>query len=67
MNTFTQTTTTSNALTPQHLLSQIRSTSPQQLASAGIVAAEVIGFFTVGEMIGRFKIVGYHGDKPEHY
>jgi len=33
----------------------------QQLVSAGIVAAEVIGFFTIGEMIGRFKVIGYRG------
>jgi F-type H+-transporting ATPase subunit g len=34
--------------------------------SIGVVAAEVIGFFSVGEIIGRFKLVGYrakeHGD-----
>ncbi|KAI5303067.1 hypothetical protein KEM55_000733, partial [Ascosphaera atra] len=33
-----------------------------QWAGVGIVAAEVIGFFSVGEMIGRRKIVGYHGE-----
>lgn len=36
--------------------------SNTQLAAAGVVAAECLGFFTVGEMIGRFKIVGYHGE-----
>ncbi|KAF6805202.1 mitochondrial f1f0-atp synthase [Colletotrichum musicola] len=32
------------------------------LAAGAVVAAECLGFFTVGEMIGRFKIVGYHGE-----
>jgi F-type H+-transporting ATPase subunit g len=33
-----------------------------QLISAGIISAEVLGFFTIGEMIGKMKIVGYRGD-----
>ena len=37
----------------------------QQLVSAGVVGAEVLGFFTVGEMIGKMKLVGYRGD-TEH-
>ncbi|KAF6820703.1 mitochondrial f1f0-atp synthase [Colletotrichum sojae] len=32
------------------------------LAAGAVVTAECLGFFTVGEMIGRFKIVGYHGE-----
>ena len=38
----------------------------KQLASAGVIGAEVLGFFTVGEMIGRFKLVGYKVDKEHH-
>ena len=30
--------------------------------TGGVVLAELLGFFTVGEIIGRVKIVGYHGD-----
>jgi F-type H+-transporting ATPase subunit g len=26
-----------------------------------------LGFFTVGEMIGRFKLVGYRGDTGAHH
>ena len=37
------------------------------LAAAGIVTAETIGFFCVGEMIGRFKVVGYRGGQSEHH
>ncbi|KAH3907245.1 hypothetical protein HBI56_183800 [Parastagonospora nodorum] len=44
---------------PQHLLAQVRGMSNAQWASIGVVAAEVIGFFSVGEIIGRFKLVGY--------
>ena len=40
----------------------IRGVSNAPLAAAGVVAAECLGFFTVGEMIGRFKLVGYHGE-----
>jgi F-type H+-transporting ATPase subunit g len=40
--------------------------SSAQWLSVGVVAAEVIGFFTVGEIIGRFKVVGYH-PAPEHH
>jgi hypothetical protein len=45
--------------TPQNLLAQVRGMSNAQWASIGVVAAEVIGFFSVGEIIGRFKLVGY--------
>ncbi|KIX07380.1 uncharacterized protein Z518_02033 [Rhinocladiella mackenziei CBS 650.93] len=43
----------------------IRNLNTKQLATAGIVFAEILGFFTVGEMVGRMKIVGYHGE-PQH-
>ena len=32
------------------------------MVTGGVVLAELLGFFTIGEMIGRVKIVGYHGD-----
>lgn len=46
---------------PQTLVNRVRSMDSATMVSAGIVAAEAIGFFCVGEMIGRFKIVGYRG------
>lgn len=51
------------------ILSQIRNANRQQLISAGIIGAEILGFFTVGEMIGKMKIVGYHGEvvHDEHH
>jgi F-type H+-transporting ATPase subunit g len=39
----------------------------EQIAYAAVILAEVLGFFTVGEMIGRFKLVGYRGDKEGHH
>ncbi|KAF2753168.1 mitochondrial F1F0-ATP synthase-like protein g subunit [Pseudovirgaria hyperparasitica] len=48
---------------PSNILGQIRSMSHAQYASAGVIAAEVIGFFTIGEIIGRMKLVGYRGGK----
>ncbi|KAK4658519.1 ATP synthase subunit G atp20 [Podospora pseudocomata] len=45
------------SLNPQ----QVRNLSRTQVAAGGVLVAELLGFFTVGEMIGRLKIVGYHG------
>lgn len=49
------------------MLQQIRNINQQQLVAGGIIAAECLGFFTVGEMIGRFKLVGYRGDTGAHH
>lgn len=49
------------------LLQQARNVNRAQLAAGGVVAAEVLGFFTVGEMIGRMKVVGYHGEPAAHH
>lgn len=58
-------------LNPNTLINRIRNADNQQMVNAGIVTAEVIGFFTVGEMIGRMKIVGYrtsgHAHGGEHH
>lgn len=62
MSMFTKTTTESGAMSPEGILSRIRNVNRQELISAAIITAEVLGFFTVGEMIGRLKLVGYHGD-----
>ncbi|CAI7676601.1 Mitochondrial F1F0-ATP synthase g subunit [Penicillium manginii] len=51
---------------PQNFLARVRNASPKEMALAGVTAAEVIGFFTVGEIIGRFNLVGYRGE-PEHH
>ncbi|TGO45190.1 hypothetical protein BCON_0414g00050 [Botryotinia convoluta] len=57
----------SNKVTPTGLLEQIRNISTAQMVSGGVIVAEVLGFFTVGEMIGRMKLVGYRGDTGAHH
>lgn len=51
---------------PESILSRIRNLNRQQMVTAGVVGAEVLGFFTVGEMLGRMKLVGYTGDQEHH-
>ncbi|RYO82294.1 hypothetical protein DL766_000671 [Monosporascus sp. MC13-8B] len=46
------------------LLQAARNINKAQVIAGGVLAAECLGFFTVGEMIGRFKIIGYHGENP---
>ena len=45
------------------MMSRIRSVDRQQMIDASVIGAELLGFFTVGQMIGRMKLVGYHSDK----
>ncbi|MCJ1418574.1 hypothetical protein MMC32_004922 [Xylographa parallela] len=59
-------TPSSSAFTPEAILSRIRNMDRTQLVSAGVLTAEVLGFFTVGEMVGRLKLVGYNGDVHHH-
>ncbi|KAK3177627.1 ATP synthase subunit G atp20 [Lecanicillium sp. MT-2017a] len=51
---------------PQTLLQSVRNIGTTQLVAGGVVAAECLGFFTVGEMIGRFKLIGYSGEAAHH-
>jgi F-type H+-transporting ATPase subunit g len=57
--------TASNA-NPSSIFSSFRNLSAGQLAAGGVIAAETLGFFTVGEMIGRMKLIGYHGETAHH-
>jgi F-type H+-transporting ATPase subunit g len=57
----------STAGSSRNVIATLRNLNAQQLAAAGIITAEVIGFFTVGEMLGRFKVVGYRSDAPAHH
>ena len=52
---------------PQSFLTRLRNFDGETLTTAGIVTAETIGFFTIGEMLGRLKIVGYRGGHSEHH
>lgn len=49
-----------------NILSRVRNASPKEIALIGVTAAEVIGFFTVGEIIGRMNLVGYRGEPAHH-
>jgi F-type H+-transporting ATPase subunit g len=48
------------ALNPFRVL---RGVSYQQLATIGVVFAEILGFFTIGEIIGKFKVIGYRSSE----
>ena len=61
-----KTTDTASSMSPESLLNRVRNMSTQQMVAAGVVGAEVLGFFTVGEMIGRMKLVGYRGGVAPH-
>ncbi|KAI2783636.1 GroES-like protein [Daldinia loculata] len=53
---------------PATIIQQARNISRAQLITTGVLLAECLGFFTIGEMIGRFKIIGYHGgSQAEHH
>lgn len=47
-------------------LQQARNIRINQVASGAVVFAEVLGFFTVGEILGRRKLVGYQGQTAHH-
>ncbi|USW53410.1 Putative ATP synthase, F0 complex, subunit G [Septoria linicola] len=53
---------------PQSFLERLRNLDSATLTQVGIVSAETIGFFSIGEMIGRFKIIGYRSNAAhEHH
>ncbi|TKA70359.1 hypothetical protein B0A55_08507 [Friedmanniomyces simplex] len=52
---------------PEALMTRLRNFDSGALASVGVIAAEVLGFFTVGEMLGRFKIIGYRSEQGAHH
>ncbi|KAL8409093.1 hypothetical protein RB594_007512 [Gaeumannomyces avenae] len=54
--------TISARVPPSNPMQAVRGLSNAQLAAGGVLVAELLGFFTVGEIIGRFKLIGYHGD-----
>ncbi|CAL3971148.1 hypothetical protein PZA11_007476 [Diplocarpon coronariae] len=48
------------------ILSRVRNVERAQVYRGAVITAEVAGFFTVGEIIGRQKIVGYRGETAHH-
>ena len=51
-----------SSIDPSAFLSSVRNVNRQQMAAVGVIGAEILGFFTVGQMLGRMKLVGYHGE-----
>jgi len=51
---------------PNSIMERIRNVNQAQVVSGGILFAELLGFFTVGEMIGRRKLVGYRAADAHH-
>lgn len=66
LNVFRNPSTVKNLPSPQGLINRVRNANAKEIALAGVTAAEVIGFFTVGEMIGRMNLVGYRGEVEHH-
>ena len=63
-----QTFQTYGANSPSNPFQAMRNIGTSQLITAGVVAAEMIGFFTVGEMVGRMKLIGYRSSSHgEHH
>ncbi|KAK2813848.1 hypothetical protein FQN50_000249 [Emmonsiellopsis sp. PD_5] len=62
LNSLRQPSTLSKAFNPDAILPSIRSMDCRQWALVGVTTAEVIGFFSVGEILGRLKLVGYRGE-----
>ncbi|KAF3904138.1 hypothetical protein AA313_de0204098 [Arthrobotrys entomopaga] len=52
---------------PEAALQSLQAVPRQTVAQYAVLAAECVGFFTVGTMIGRRKIVGYRGGVKEHH
>ena len=65
-NILNKTIEAGNSFSPEAVLSRIRNLNRQQMVTLGVVGAEILGFFTVGEMLGRMKLVGYRGDEEHH-
>ncbi|KAF3938078.1 hypothetical protein ABW19_dt0204619 [Dactylella cylindrospora] len=52
---------------PETAWNSLRTVPAKDLAQYSVWALEFLGFFTVGTMIGRRKIVGYRGGVKEHH
>ncbi|KAI6251317.1 ATP synthase subunit g, mitochondrial [Erysiphe necator] len=59
--------TSASLKNPQEILQRARNLSSSELAAGMVLFAELLGFFTVGEIIGRFKLIGYKGEISHHH
>ena len=56
----------SSSLNPQVLLNRATNVSKSDVAAKAVLLAELLGFFTVGEILGRRKLIGYRGEVAHH-
>jgi hypothetical protein len=56
-----------SANSPSTPFQAMRNIGTSQLITAGVVTAEILGFFTVGEMIGRMKLIGYRSSSHDEH
>ncbi|PSR76109.1 mitochondrial ATP synthase g subunit-domain-containing protein [Coniella lustricola] len=59
--------TASTAANSPSVIARVQNISRAQVVGTGVLLAEVLGFFTIGEMLGRLKLVGYHGEQEHHH
>ncbi|KAG6058969.1 hypothetical protein E4U17_007191 [Claviceps sp. LM77 group G4] len=56
---------------PRAILQNIREEGAEslkaRLSTGTVIGLQCVGFFTVGEILGRFKLVGYHGEPASHH
>ena len=66
---FAQTANQAGSMSPQTVLQRVRNIDIKTAVTVGVISAEVFGFFKVGEILGRFKIVGYRSSNAheEHH
>jgi len=55
------------ASSPQSIIRRVQGIDRQQVITMGVIGAELLGFFTVGEMIGKLKVVGYRSTQVPHH
>ncbi|KAI5850953.1 putative mitochondrial F1F0-ATP synthase g subunit [Tricharina praecox] len=51
----------------RNAIQSVRSANTKDLAFVGVLGAEILGFFTVGEIIGRRKLIGYRAKVEAHH
>ncbi|KAH6705445.1 mitochondrial ATP synthase g subunit-domain-containing protein [Leptodontidium sp. MPI-SDFR-AT-0119] len=61
-----ESTAANAASKPTSVLQSFRDLNREKVVAGAVIGAELLGFFTVGEMVGRMKIVGYRGETAHH-
>lgn len=51
----------------REIFHRARNLSSSDIAASAVTFAEILGFFTAGEIIGKFQIIGYKGEVSHHH